>query len=971
MSEFLSQSLMLRIIRKELAMFFASPIAWLFLGVFLALTLFVFFWVEAFFSRNIADVRPLFQWLPLVMIFLASALTMRMWSEERRSGTLEFVHTLPVSLLQFVLGKFFSCLFLLIIALLLTLPLPFMVSVIADLDWGPVIAAYLATVLLGAVYVSIGLFVSARTDNQIVSLMLSVLLCVLLYLPGTALFNSLLDTGSAELFRQLGTGSRFEAIARGVIDVRDLYFYLSLIIAFLGLNVFTLEKQRWAKRGGEGQGSPHHHRQWQAFVALLIANALLMNVWLDKVHALRFDVTANQGYSLSQPTRDYLAQLQEPLIIRGYFTAKTHPLLSPLVPQIQDLIREFEVYGDGKVKTEFIDPATNPAQEEEANSKYGIGATPFQVSDRYQAGMVNSYFDLVVQYGDQFEVLTFRDLIEIRIEGEADLDVKLRNPEYDLTNAIRKVLYSFQSGGNPYAALPQNVIFNAYFSSNTKLPEKLQPLRAEIEKSIKEQVAKSQGKLTANWIDPELSSESATLATLNAYGFKPMTARLGDENTFYFYMTLEQAEEGSDDDAGKIMQIPFPEDLNIVTFNRNFNNALQRFAKGFTRQVALVTPPVDPYAAQFGQGSRQFTNLQKHLEQNIDLKPNDLSSGKVPDDTDVLLILSPENFTEMQVFAVDQFLMQGGTVIVATSPFAARLDNNQLSVAAHASGMESWLNAMGVSMQSALVMDERNTAFPIPVTRKVGEYSFQEVSLLDYPYFIDIRGDGMNRDVPLTASLNQMTMTWASPLAVTIDNEKNIQAVELLHSSERAWLSESLDVMPKVKKDGTSGFVPGDNPQKYLLGVALSGTFESYFKNKPSPLVRKEEQDPQAQNMAATVRQASSSSARLVVFPSNEFLTDQTLGLEAAVTGSEYLPPLDLIVNTIDWAFDDAGLSSIRSRSQFGNTLPPMLPEEQRKIEYTIYSVCLLALCLVIAIQWLISRRRLRRYQSWLLTIQN
>jgi len=153
--------------------------------------------------------------------------------------------------------------------------------------------------------------------------------------------------------------------------------------------------------------------------------------------------------------------------------------------------------------------------------------------------------------------------------------------------------------------------------------------------------------------------------------------------------------------------------------------------------------------------------------------------------------------------------------------------------------------------------------------------------------------------------------------------------------------------------------------------VALSGTFESYFKNKPSPLVRKEEQYPQAQTIAANVRQASSSSARLVVFPSNEFLTDQTLGLEAAVTGSEYLPPLDLIVNSIDWAFDDAGLSSIRSRSQFGNTLPPMLPEEQRKIEYTIYSVCLLALCLVIGIQWLISRRRLRRYQSWLVTIQN
>ena len=129
-----------RIAAKEMSLFFSSPIGYLFLAVFLAFTLFVFFWVEAFFARNIADVRPMFEWLPLLLLFLCSALTMRMWSEERRSGTLEFVSTVPVSTWSFVLGKFFACWLLLAIALLLTLPLPLTVAYLGNLDWGPVLA---------------------------------------------------------------------------------------------------------------------------------------------------------------------------------------------------------------------------------------------------------------------------------------------------------------------------------------------------------------------------------------------------------------------------------------------------------------------------------------------------------------------------------------------------------------------------------------------------------------------------------------------------------------------------------------------------------------------------------------------------------------------------------------------------------------------------------------------------------------
>src|SRR5579863_2061133 len=127
-----------RIAGRELTGFFASPAAVLFLAAFLGATLFIFFWVATFFERNLADVRPLFQWMPILLIFLVAALTMRAWAEERRAGTLELLLTSPTAPGELVLGKFLGCLGLVLIALLLTLPLPVMVAVLGPLDWGPV-----------------------------------------------------------------------------------------------------------------------------------------------------------------------------------------------------------------------------------------------------------------------------------------------------------------------------------------------------------------------------------------------------------------------------------------------------------------------------------------------------------------------------------------------------------------------------------------------------------------------------------------------------------------------------------------------------------------------------------------------------------------------------------------------------------------------------------------------------------------
>ena len=153
----------LSLTRKELNSYFSSPMALIFVGVFLAATLFTFFWVDEFFARGIADLRPMFRWMPTLMIFLAAALTMRQWSEEQQTGTLEILFTMPMKLYQLVLGKFLAALILVAVALALTLFLPISVASFGNPDPGPIVGGYLATLLLASAYIAIGLFISSRT----------------------------------------------------------------------------------------------------------------------------------------------------------------------------------------------------------------------------------------------------------------------------------------------------------------------------------------------------------------------------------------------------------------------------------------------------------------------------------------------------------------------------------------------------------------------------------------------------------------------------------------------------------------------------------------------------------------------------------------------------------------------------------------------------------------------------------------
>lgn len=450
------------IARKELRGYFNSAVALIFLATFLAVVLFTFFWVGKFFTRDIADVRPMFEWLPLLLIFLVGALSMRLWSEEQKVGTIEILLTLPVPHWKLVIGKFLAGMTLVALALVLTLGLPITVAMMGDLDGGPVMGGYLAALLLAGAYLSIGLCVSAVTDNQIVSLIVTVVLCAAFYLPGADAVASFFGTDVGDVLRQIGTGSRFESIARGVLDLRDLAYYGSLIAAFLTLNTVLLKARGW------GHGARTQTRRWnqRLLVGLVAINAVALNVWLAPVAAARIDLTEHDEYSLSEVTEDVLGSLDQPLVIRGYFTESTHPLLAPLVPQLKDILAEYKVLGGDRVRVEIVDPSTSEDVEREAHEKFGIKSFPISFADRRQQSVVNVYFHVLLQYGDQFEVLT-NELIEVQQVGMGEPEVSLGNIEYQVTRTIKKLAYGFQSLEALFAALEGKAELTAYITPST------------------------------------------------------------------------------------------------------------------------------------------------------------------------------------------------------------------------------------------------------------------------------------------------------------------------------------------------------------------------------------------------------------------------------------------------------------------------------------------------------------------------
>lgn len=217
------------IFKRELNVYFVSPIAYIVISIFLLVTGWFFF--TTFFLYNQATLRNFFALLPITLSFVVPAITMRLFSEEFNVGSYEILLTLPVSFLDVVLGKFLAALAFVIIMLIPTFAYPIAVSFLGQLDWGPVVGGYIGAILLGASFSAIGLFASSLTRNQIIAFIVGMAICFSLTLIDKMLF--FLPQSLLGILEYLGADFHFENISKGIIDSRDVVYFLS--ITFVGL----------------------------------------------------------------------------------------------------------------------------------------------------------------------------------------------------------------------------------------------------------------------------------------------------------------------------------------------------------------------------------------------------------------------------------------------------------------------------------------------------------------------------------------------------------------------------------------------------------------------------------------------------------------------------------------------------------------------------------------------------------------
>lgn len=237
---------------KEIRSFLSSVIGYIFIGIFLVLNG-LFLWFFSFetnlLDAGYADLRPFFEISPIIFIILIPAITMKSFSEERRTGTIELLFTKPITDTGIILGKYFAGVLLVIISILPTLiyyiSLHFLGDPVGILDDGATVGSYIGLCLMGASFVSIGIFASSITKSQIVAFILSMFLCWFLFL-GFDLLASFGEFGGMDYYlKQLGMLSHFESIQKGLVDSRDIIYFLSLIVIFVYLTYYVLQSRKW------------------------------------------------------------------------------------------------------------------------------------------------------------------------------------------------------------------------------------------------------------------------------------------------------------------------------------------------------------------------------------------------------------------------------------------------------------------------------------------------------------------------------------------------------------------------------------------------------------------------------------------------------------------------------------------------------------------------------------------------------
>ncbi|HRI87918.1 MAG TPA: Gldg family protein [Candidatus Hydrogenedentes bacterium] len=332
------------IIRRDLGAFFTSPIGYIFIIVFLIIS--VGLYITSFFTFPVADMRSYFGNLPLLMCVFIPAVTMRVWAEERKENTWEMLLTFPMRAWELVIGKFLATFIFFTITVACTVTVPLMLMWLGNPDNGAIVGGYAGTLLLGAFFIAIGIFVSGFCRDQIVAFVVSLLACFAIFLLGTSFIASYIDgfvpgLGST-LSTLIGMVEHYQTFTRGVIEVVDIAYFLIWTVLFLVLNIMFIEQRN---RPGSRVG-------YAVAIAISMGVGLLFNFLVTDLSLGRWDLTEDKAYTVSPATRAILSNLESPAQIKVYISPKEEmpTALKTLEQDITDKLAELRIAAGGKLE---------------------------------------------------------------------------------------------------------------------------------------------------------------------------------------------------------------------------------------------------------------------------------------------------------------------------------------------------------------------------------------------------------------------------------------------------------------------------------------------------------------------------------------------------------------------------------------------------------------------------------------------
>lgn len=440
---------MFALYKKELAGFFSSLIGYLTIIVFLVLTglmLWVFRSDFNILDYGFADMEGLFLIGPFLYLFLIPAITMRMISEEKRIGTLELLLTKPISEWTLIWSKFLAGITLVLISLLPTvvcyISIYVLGSPVGNIDSGSVAGSYIGLMLLGCAFVAIGLFASSLTNNQIVSFILAAVISAFCYLGFESLYSMDIFGKGGLFVKSLGLRHHYESISRGVIDTRDVFYFVSVVILFLMGTRMVLQSRKWQ---GWSKRKSLRRSNWIEMGATLLI-IICVNL-ISHYLFVRADLTAERRYTLSKSTKKMLKEIDEPVLFRVYLEGDFPADFKRLQNETKEMLNQFRAYNK-YIEYEFVNPndfATDEERQVFFQKLSAKGIRPAQIQVNTPNGSTTQVLipaaDVVFR-GRETSIELLQN--QKYVSEEELLNNSIQNLEYLLGNAIRGLARPFK-----------------------------------------------------------------------------------------------------------------------------------------------------------------------------------------------------------------------------------------------------------------------------------------------------------------------------------------------------------------------------------------------------------------------------------------------------------------------------------------------------------------------------------------------